>query len=220
MPTFYTSHLPHLLGEPSARVAAGLTRIVRAVTSVAEDTLLERLAGCPARNGRCRGEVVATRFDAQVRWVCTKCGASGVVTGWEKTPADGRTGTEEERPLDGAVLRGPMSTWPRISGTLTTFARPILSTLPPVPAVWQRALALPATVWNAVVLADHGRQGTMLADVLALVAAQPVPAMLADMLVARKRRLFAADFRTVEIETVELLGDTMWVRVTARDGRR
>lgn len=195
------------------------TTLVRATTAVPEDTLVEGKGRCIANEGRCGGHVTAVRFDQNVRWACMTCDAGGGVTAWERSPADRRRGPERERPFDARLLAGPVSTWPKISGAFTSYARPILAGLRPVPAEWQRALIMPATIWNAVVLADQASDPKWLDEVRARMSARSGTAMLADMLIARKRRLFADDFRTVEVDGVRLQGDTMWVNVTARDGR-
>ena len=199
-------------------LARALTDVVAATTSAAEDAFVEGVSRCPGRGGKCRRGVVAVRFDQSVRWLCPTCEAAGVVTGWEGTRADRRVESLAEKPMYPKVLGGPISSWPKISGAFTSFARPAIEPLPPVPEQWVRALVVPATVWNAVVLADFGGKPAWLAEVTARVAGHPA-GLLTEVLIARKRRLFSADFRTVEVDSVKLVGGTMWVNVTARDGR-
>lgn len=221
MALFFTTHLPHLDGAPPGPAtdrARALTDLVAATTSVAEDSFVEGVSRCPGRGGQCRRGVVAVRFDTTVRWLCPTCKAAGVVTGWEGTSADRRVQSLVEEPMDPTVLRGPVSSWPKISGAFTAFARPALEAQPPVAEQWKLALVVPATVWNAVVLADFGGNPAWLAEVVTRVAGHPA-GLLTEVLIARKRRLFSADFRTVEVDSVKLVGATMWVNVTARDGR-
>jgi hypothetical protein len=154
-------------------LARALTDVVAATTSVPEDSFVEGVSRCPGRGGKCRRGVVAVRFDTSVRWFCPSCEAAGVVTGWEGTRADRRVGPLAEKPMDPTVRRGPSSSWPTISGAFTSFARPAIEPLPPVPEHWARALVVPATVWNAVVLADFGGKPAWLAEVTARVAGHP-----------------------------------------------
>lgn len=217
----HITHLPHLLEAPrgpARRLADRLIAIVEAVTAEELEQFVEGVAACPQHPRRCGRAVFAARTVHEVRWACGACLASGVVTGWEGTAFDQRRGPDVSTPMPASALTGPMDRWPKASGNFTTFAKPVIDTLPPVPDVWRGSLRLPETVWNAVVMEDFAGRSVFLDDVRRAVAGSPVE-LFVDVLVARKRRLFAADWRVFRVSSVDLRGGTMWVHVDAKDGR-
>ncbi len=146
------------------------------------------------------------------------CLATGVVTGWENTAYDQRRGPDSWTPMPASALTGPAERWPKASGNFTTFAMPVNVGQPPRPDAWSAALRLPEMVWNAVVMEDFSRRTVFMEDVRRAGGDTPT-GMLVEVLIERKRRLFAADWRLFHVASVDLQGGTMWVRVETRDGR-
>lgn len=69
-----------------------------------------------------------------------------------------------------------------------------------------------------MVVADVQGRPEYLDQVRGAVAGTPLE-IVVEVLAARKRRLYAVDWRVFHVTSVELRGGTMWVNVEARDGR-
>lgn len=217
-----TTHLSHLVDAPAGparRLADRLVAIVEAMSVAELEQILDGVATCPEHPRRCGQTVFGARTLGNVHWACATCGAMGIITGWEGTDFDRRRRPDSGAAMPASALTGPVDRWPKASGNFTTFAKPLIDTFPPVAEAWRRSLHVPEAVWNAVVLQDFAGQSVYMDDLRRTLAGTPAEIFL-DVLIARKRRLFAADWRTFHVTSVDLRGGTMWVNVEARDGRR
>lgn len=201
--------------------ALHLRACVRAATRFPEDTVIEGPIRCWRAPGgaACPGRPAICRFQGAVRWVCPLCGDAGEIRDWEDSPEGRHPAPEPLAPMHRRTLRGPVSSWPKISGVLMKFARPLLDQLPPNAEAWTRALTVPIAAWNAVVFADFADDPSVLEACRQSVAAAPYPSLAFEMFVSRKRRLFAPDWRAITLENLEFRGDEVTVHASARDIR-
>ncbi len=193
-------------------------RIVEAASAVELEQFVEEIAACPKHPRRCGRAVTVVRTEGQVYWACGACDALGAVTGWEGLAVDRRFGPNAEVPMPASALTGPVGSWPKASDTFLAFAKPVIAHLRPVPEAWRHALSVPETVWNAVVLSDLLGKYTLLNQVVRELTGRPSE-IFVEVLAARKRRLFAADWRLFDVMSVTLRDDIMFVEVGARDPR-
>ncbi len=101
-PAVFVSDLRHFLDlpddvpGPARRMAERLTSIVRAATAADAGAEWNSALECDRRPGRrpCAGHLAVIRTDipASISWRCTTCGDEGVISGWERTPYDLRSG--------------------------------------------------------------------------------------------------------------------------------
>jgi hypothetical protein len=107
----------------------------------------------------------------------------------------------------------------KISETLLHFAAPILDGLscdePERHA--REALQVAYTVWNAVIFADVLNDQSHLDQARRLIAGTPQGTTLVELLIARKRALFADDERLIGTYEVRRTADGINVRADARD---
>lgn len=130
-----------------------------------------------------------------------------------------RTRTSRRRSSAGTVRSSANSNRRKISETLLEFAQPVLDLTPPdaTAADVEQRLEVVVLVWNAVVLAQRG-QHEFLAGLRTTLesAGTDMPAFI-DMLIERKKELFAHDHRLVGEFTVRRAPDgTFTIRAEAR----
>lgn len=84
--------LPEDTPGPARRLAAHLGDIVRAATAGDTGTAWESALPCPRRpaNRRCLGRMIVllTEPGVPIRWQCSVCDDSGVISNWENSPFD------------------------------------------------------------------------------------------------------------------------------------
>ncbi len=84
--------LPEDTPGPARRLAAHLGDIVRAATAGDAGTAWESALPCGRRpaNRACPGRMIVLRTDAgaSIRWQCSACDDTGVISNWEDTPFD------------------------------------------------------------------------------------------------------------------------------------
>ena len=84
--------LPEDTPGPARRLAAHLGDIVRAATAGDAGTGWESALPCPRRpaNRRCPGRMIVllTEPGVPIRWQCSVCDDSGVISNWEDSPFD------------------------------------------------------------------------------------------------------------------------------------
>ncbi|MGZ5365615.1 MAG: hypothetical protein ACXWD5_16105, partial [Mycobacterium sp.] len=88
--------LPATSPGPARRMAEHLTSVVRAATACDPGLRWVSALPCRRRPGRraCPGftEVLRSDIPASIAWRCACCGDEGVISGWEGSPFDLRTG--------------------------------------------------------------------------------------------------------------------------------
>lgn len=102
--------------------------------------------------------------------------------------------------LRGKDWSGPLASWPAASAALMAFGGPLQLLGAPL-AVATRSYEVLSLIWNAVVLADHDNAPEVLSSITML-AKDEMPADLTDLLIERKRRLFAEDCRLITVNDV------------------
>lgn len=99
--------LPETAPGPARRLAEHLTSVVRAATASDPGVAWVSALRCRRRPGRrvCPGfiEVLRTDIPASIHWQCVSCGDEGAISGWEGSPFDLRTGSNDGGP--GEVIR-------------------------------------------------------------------------------------------------------------------
>jgi hypothetical protein len=84
--------LPPDVPGPARRLAGHLSNIVRAATAGDAGTAWESALPCQRRpaSRRCPGRMIVLRPDAPapIRWQCTACDDTGVISNWEDSPFD------------------------------------------------------------------------------------------------------------------------------------
>lgn len=123
-------------------------------------------------------------------------------------------------PQPPGLFDGPAEHWPKISETLLRYAEPVLLEAPRTKEALDRLFMVHSLVWNAVVLADHAGDPGLLKQVERTLAAGgmvgPGAPPLFGMLVDRKRRLFAPDWRLISDVVVTVDKGDVHVRAAAR----
>ena len=96
--------LPSDTPTPARRMAEHLTLIVRAATAGDAGFRWVSALTCGRRPGHraCPGHLAVFRTDvpASIEWRCTSCGDEGVISGWERSPFDLRTGGTDHGSTD------------------------------------------------------------------------------------------------------------------------
>lgn len=84
--------LPEDTPGPARRLAEHLANIVRAATAGDAGTAWESALPCPRRpsNRRCPGRMIVllTEPGAPIRWQCSVCDDTGVISNWQDSPFD------------------------------------------------------------------------------------------------------------------------------------
>ena len=100
--------LPPDTPGPARRLAQHLGNIVRAGTAGDVGTAWETALPCRRRpaNRACPGRIIVLRTDtAPIRWQCSSCDDTGVISNWEDSPFDlRRPGLATAQPANSIVL--------------------------------------------------------------------------------------------------------------------
>lgn len=107
----------------------------------------------------------------------------------------------------------------KISDTLLQFAEPLLRAFGPnvTEAQMEQPLMIAWTVWNAVVYADAGENGEMLEGVRSSMGRDPQLRAFGEVLIERKRTLFADDHRLIGEYNLFRKDGEIRLRAEARD---
>ncbi len=110
---------------------------------------------------------------------------------------------------------GPPETWPKASTVLLDYAQALGAGMVPVEVV-EPIITIACTVWNAVVMADQGGDGKVLAQLRAQSASDRFLGPMIEELIVRKRKRYAQDHRLMMIESCTKRTGQVDVRVAWR----
>ena len=157
------------------------------------------------------------KFGALALWLVTVGWTHGIVAGGVAVLQD--DAIERGTLRVDTIGRRPPFPERKISETFLDFAAPVLGDVPEQATEGQlnRALRVAFVAWNAVVYADVINERRFLDELRAATCGHPGPAALTELLIVRKRELFADDHRVIGQWKVSLRDGEVHLRAEARD---
>ncbi len=126
-----------------------------------------------------------------------------------------RAGLFNPADLDDVDWDAPPGTWPKASTVLLAVAQPLHLEEMPLDAL-SKAAEFAATVWSAVVMADHGGNPGLLRDARRRLRSEPTAAAMFELVVQRKRTMFPRDSRIMMVDACTRTGGQVDLRVSWR----